>query len=438
GTLLPAAEGKICGLQAVELPGRSTPGLFVQSAAGDRFYEASEAGEFRDLTDELKLKTRSKAAAWGDFDGDGLLDLASWDGKELTFCRMTETGTLAPEPIELAIDDVVSLTVAGAGKASRLVAATPEGPVLASRGGDGNWSAQRLGEASLDKPGPAAVADVTGDGIADIVQIFAREVLLARGTGDGSFSDAKPAWASPAGAEDRVLVSDPADLLTGDYDADGLTDLLLVGRGPGDVQLLRNTGGQFLSAVTEAGEVTYNTGESRPSGAVAWDVNNDGREEFLITIATDPPLPFFNRGFRTFGYARTLELAGSGLPPGAQAINSGQQAGVAADFDGDGMQEVALAAADGKLVILRLALNAGRGLALRVALPSGSAREVSVTAFERQRCLGVKTAAPGTPARFGKRRKGPLLLKWINPAGQEQSKQVIVLKPTRIELPTAE
>ena len=437
-TILGAAGGKIHGLQAVELTGRTAPGLFVMSPQGDRFYVATAPGKFDDLTGRLKLTTKSVAAAWGDFDGDGLLDLVSWDGQSLTFCRMTESGALAATPTGLKIDRCISLTPAGSGKTSRLVAATPGGPVLAERGRDGAWKSLPLGKAAgLGKAGPCAVADVTGDGIANVVQIFAGDVLLAAGAADGTFAGAKVAWSNPNGTKDRVLVSDPVDVLTADYDADGQIDLLVVGTGPGDVQLLRNTGGMFLAAVAEAGEITYNTGGYKPNGAIAWDVNNDGREEFIVTSAELNLLPFFNRGFRTFGYARMLELAGSDRP-GAGAINKGQQGGVAADFDSDGMQDIALAAADGRVVVLHITPTAGAKLALRVALPQrrrprGECDGLRRPALPRH---ADRRAGQGRPIRQA--RKGPLTLKWTDLAGKPQSKQVIVMKPTRFELPVGD
>ncbi len=434
--VLEAPGGKVHGLQAVELTGTNAPGLFVLSDGGDRFHAAGGPAAFDDVTGKVNLATKSVAAAWGDFDGDGRLDLVSSDGKAAVFCRMTESGTLAAPTPGPQIAGCVALTVAGRDGTSRLVAATQDGPVLAERGQDGTWAVTPLGKAKgLGKAGPCAVADVTGDGVVDIVQLYGADVLLARGAADGTFAEAKPAWSNPAGTEDRVLVTDPAALLAEDYDADGQIDLLAVGTGQGDVQLLRNTGGAFLASVTEAGEVTYNTGQIRTNGALAWDANNDGREEFLITTCGLNPLPFFNRGFSTFGYARDLELAGNESLPGVAAVNKGQQAGVAADFDGDGMQEVALAAADGSIVVLHVKQKTGEPLALRVALPTGAAREVSVMAVDGRRRLGSKTVAPGRPARFGKRTKGPMTLTWTGPDGRERSRQVIVLKPTRWELP---
>ena len=114
---------------------------------------------------------------------------------------------------------------------------------------------------------------------------------------------------------------------------------------------------------------------------------------------------------------------------------AGQQAGVAADFDGDGIQEPALATGTGNIVILRRDKAKGGKLALAVRLPVGMAGPAKVTARDGKRNLGARLVNAAQPAFFGKKGKGPLVLEWLDGEGKKITKQVILLRPMRFELP---
>jgi hypothetical protein len=129
-----------------------------------------------------------------------------------------------------------------------------------------------------------------------------------------------------------------------------------------------------------------------------------------------------------------LDIADSDLKAGGPVM-AGQQAGTVADFNGDGVQEVALVTKGGDVVILYRDLSRGPKLSLTITLPAGAAGPVNVVGYDGKRCLGARSVSAAVPAFFGKINKGPILLKWRNPGGAEKTKRVILLKSSTVELP---
>ncbi len=60
------------------------PALFVACESGDRLFAGAKGRTFTDLTEARGLQSKSAAFAWGDFAGQGRLDLISFDGKGRT------------------------------------------------------------------------------------------------------------------------------------------------------------------------------------------------------------------------------------------------------------------------------------------------------------------------------------------------------------------
>ncbi len=430
-------KGKVNGAAAVDPTGGGRPHLFVLADAGDRLFRPTADGtKFQDVTAKLKLPTTSRLAAWGDFNGDGRLDLASWDGHGLDVALCGGDGTFQLEkgaggfghvPIGLA-----ALSTGGAKKASLLVS-TPAEPILMTLGRSGLFLRKPLPKAakgykSLGQAGPCAVADFDADGIADVLQPFAKGALLYAGKPAGAFGPPQTACGARLGESITTV-------LAGDFDADGLADALVTSSF--GCLVLRNLGGgKFAEALGEAGEVEY-IAKPRSAGAMLCDINNDGRQEFVLLYPNMPPQFYFNRGFACFGYAVELDLRDSDLKV-RDATSSGQQAGAAADFNGDGAGDLAMVSNEGEVWVLFREAAEGPTLGLTVSLPPGAPGPVNVLAADGKRSLGVRVVSPGgAGALFGKHTKGPLLLKWRLPAGRPQTKRAIVLKPTRLVLPAA-
>ncbi|KPK84060.1 MAG: hypothetical protein AMJ81_06620, partial [Phycisphaerae bacterium SM23_33] len=81
---------------AVDLVGDGRLCLYVASPAGDLLLRPAQGKQgFQDVAAALKLAARSQASAWGDFNADGRLDLASFDGKALALWLQAADSTFS-------------------------------------------------------------------------------------------------------------------------------------------------------------------------------------------------------------------------------------------------------------------------------------------------------------------------------------------------------
>jgi hypothetical protein len=278
---------------------------------------------------------------------------------------------------------------------------------------------------ALAAGGPCLVADFDGDCLPDVVQTRSGGLLLYRGTANRTFSPPQIACSIRLG-------QGVSTALTGDYDADHSLDIVL--GGDNGCLLLTNRGdGRFVNTLFEAGEVEYNAQAGVVDGTNC-DIDNDGRQDFVLFYGNIAAQTFFNRGFRCFGYALETALDRYDLPAALAALD-GQQAGTVGDFNADGSQDLAFVTTDGQVWLLLRAPERGPGLGVSVALAPGQTGPVSVVGFDRDRCLGAQRLTAGVPALFGKRTKGPIRLKWQRYSQPVQTKQVIVLQPTRFQVP---
>lgn len=184
--------GPVSACLVVELGRPAGLCVIVLSEAGDRVYHAARGEEKpSDVTAELNLSTASKAAVVGDFDGDGRMDLISWDGRALRLAAQTAEGTFAAPKECGQLVDCLSLDCIDAGDPRPgLVAGTSRGPVLLAWEAGGALAAQPLAAdketlAKLGAGGLCAVADFNGDGCPDVMALFAKGALLYTGEGPG-------------------------------------------------------------------------------------------------------------------------------------------------------------------------------------------------------------------------------------------------------------
>ena len=425
-------EGKVIAAQAVDLDGSRAAWLFLAGAERDRLFRLDE-GKLRDVTAGHNLNSRSAAFTWGDFNGDGRLDLASHGGAALTMHYQSGDGTFAGQRTGALGGGCLSLSAADAGMGRRagLVAGTGAGPVLVTFSPDGAAHAEPLptGDAPFDRLGEGGgclVADLDGDAVPDVLQMFAPAGLFYRGQAPGRFE--APVLTGVAKGEGRY------GACLGDFDADGLPDVFVCAEN-GNQIWQNGGGGRFSPALHRSGEIEY---IPRPGGVAAQtgDFNNDGRQDvFLAYWAERKPQLFFNRGFRSFGHARRVDLNVQGLLP--QALD-GQQAGCLGDFNGDGALDMALVLADGELWVFPRRIEGGPALAVALCLPPGAphAGPVNIRAWRRERSLGAWVVRAGEAATLvGLQEPGPATLGWRWPDGQAVAKQVIVESgPVRVLL----
>jgi len=441
----PAASrlGAIHGLQAIELAPGSPPVLHVLSAAGDRLL-VCRTETFKDVTAERGLAAKSKAAVWADLDGDGRLDLASWDGARVRFWAQNADGTFAAKG-SMNVTVCAGMAAAPGGAPARGAAAVArgDGVALIGLGEKGPAAIESLvlpdGAAGrLGVAGPVVAGDFAGDGKVGLVQIFENGVVAWAGAGAGKYLAGRVVLETALGKE--LATAD-----AGDFDGDGRLDIVVGGRkGAGEatgVNLLANRGDwTFAPAWLEAGEI-YKT-QTRARTVQVCDINCDGRADLFVAYERSGPVFLFNRGFRTFGTANELTLAGAKVGEGDAAIElecgtalmGGAPRGVVADFDRDGAPDLAIAAPDGTVWVVWRD-RGDRHLGVEAALPASAAGPVRVTAWQGARSLGARSARPGAPACFGMESKGNLKLQWTGGDGKPVTRTVTVMKPlARVEM----
>ncbi len=421
-------EGRVAAAAAVDLDGGGGPlTLFIASDAGDRLLRWREKA-FEDLTSARELASQSRYFAFGDFTGDGRLDLASWDGRRIRIWAQEGNGKFSA--VGDSGDDIadclgLSALDAGAGRASLLISAK-DAPIIATVAADGSWAFAPLppGEVSdLGEPAAALAADFDGDGQTDILRLFAAGSRFYKGEALGRF--VAPVAAGPGKGRGRYAAC------IGDFDHNGLPDIFTVAE-DGNRLWHNDGGGRFSQMLSLCGEVPY---IAKPEGiaTAAVDFNNDGRQDLFIAYSGLLPHLFFNRGFRSFGHARDVDL---GVQSRLAVAAQGQQAGALADLNGDGVQDMALVLRDGAVWVLWGQANE-RALAVSAYLPAKapSAGPVMVRAKRFERELGVLPVSPGGTAFFGARQPGPITVSWRFPGAAQQHKELVLeADPVRFNL----
>jgi len=421
-------DGAIAAVRPIDLAGDGRLLLFVARDKGDVLLaREAKSRTFTDVTSARGLQSKSQAFAWGVFNGQGRLDLISFDGKALSLQAQQPDGTFKARPLEAAgalANGCVGLTALDGGvkgRSSLLVSGGTGWPVLVSLADDGKPSLSVLAAAGVDpktlgRAGTCLVADFDGDGTADI--------LAPRETGSVLFRGQTPGKFASGSACAVKLGKGPSSACLGDFDGDGRLDILCVNAD--GISLWQNEGGgKFLETLGVSGEIAY-IGRAGGSDCTTGDINNDGRQDALIAYTSASPHIFFNRGFRSFGHAHTLDLSEQNV---LSEAGQGQQSACFGDFDGDGAQDMALALRNGEIWLCYRANDDGDARLAVASLQPGGEYEgpVTVTGWIGKKCLGAWNVLPGvSQACFGRREAGAVLLKWRLPGGKDQQKEVIL------------
>lgn len=179
------------------------------------------------------------------------------------------------------------------------------------------------------EPLSAAVADMTGNGAADIIVANrgsnSCSVLINSGTGTFAASQSFPVGATP------VAVA------LGDLDGDGKADAVTANSTSNTVSVLRNDGaGGLLSAASQPAGVG-------PFAVVVVDVSGDGNRD-VVTLAAASANVLVLRGNGAGGLAAATAVP---LPPGSVPT-----AFALVDFDRDGDQDLAVTSGSNSTLIL--------------------------------------------------------------------------------------
>ncbi|HEV2799485.1 MAG TPA: FG-GAP-like repeat-containing protein, partial [Pyrinomonadaceae bacterium] len=179
-----------------------------------------------------------------------------------------------------------------------------------------------------------ATGDFNADGKSDlaVANLISSDVSVLLNTGNGSFG----------AATNFGVTGSPLDIAVGDFNGDNKTDLVTANLGNNDVSLLLGTGTGSFGAAT-----SVPVGNDTVSVAVE-DFNADGKSD-LATATYSPSIVavLLGTGTGTFGAATTFA---SGAGPNEIVIG---------DFNGDSKSDLATANADGNNVSVFLGTGTG-------------------------------------------------------------------------------
>src|SRR6266513_3945021 len=380
---------------------RGTPGRFVDATAA--------AGG-------LALRDRPVAAAFGDFDNDGRLDLYVATTGRAVLLRNQDGRTFRDVAASAGLTDSGPIAKALFWDLDHdgdldLLLATPRGNRVYRNNLDGTFR-EMAAPMGLDMEGSrdAAAGDFDGDGRTDLVVLTSDgRPRLFHNLGQGRFEDV-------TAASGLAAVKRAGAVALGDYDNDGFLDLFLTSLDGTDAGLYHNRGdGTFERDGRTSGLRRALAGVAGLDAAF-FDFDNDGRLD-LIVVGKGGARLFRNDA--TTGF----EDYSSILP---ESLRAGRAVAVA-DIDQDGDLDLIIVGWDGRPRVLRNdGGNVNQYVDVRlVALRQGSGKNngfgLGATAELRARDLYQLRLATDRVTHFGlgRRLKADVLrVRWPNGVSQ--------------------
>lgn len=212
----------------------------------------------------------------------------------------------------------------------------------------------------------AAAGDFDGDGWQDLYVTNYGQNVLFRNNGNGTFSDvtdkagvAAPNWSTCATWFDYDNDS-KLDLWVSSFVEYSASGTIFCGDNrlgrryycvprvfkPRPSYLFHNDGGGKFTDVSKESGISRSLGKS--FGAVATDINNDGLQDLFVANDTVANFLFLNKGrgkFEEIGLAAGVAYSDAGSPRSGMGVD-------AADYDGDGWQDLFVANIDQELFSL--------------------------------------------------------------------------------------
>jgi hypothetical protein len=266
--------------------------------------------------------------AVGDFNNSGHAGLAvgEWNNEAAVILLGYGNGTLIPSSAAFANSPGGPMTAIGAadfnadGNLDLALINSISGVSLVALGyGKGAFNA--AGDLYPGGTGSGvAVGDFNGDGKLDVAVAGGGAVSVWLGNGDGTFTQAR---GSPVSVGSELWA-----IIAGDFNGDGKLDLAVADEAGNAVDVLLGNGdGTFQQPISAA------VGHE-PAAMVAGDFNNDGKLDLAVANYGDNTVTLLlGSGDGTFTQA-------SGSP---YAVGKGAAAIAAADFNGDGKLDFAVA-----------------------------------------------------------------------------------------------
>jgi hypothetical protein len=281
------------------------------------------------------------SVAIGDFNGDGKPDLAAVNNFDATISilRGMGDGSFQSGRTLRACDNAQAISAAdlnGDGRVDLAVVCPGvhhAGVVVLLNSATGFLPRQSYASGSQG-PNSLVVVDFDGDGILDLAVGEGGSVAFLKGNGDGSFQS--PELYDANGPINSVAA--------GDLDGDGNLDLA-VADGTGGVDILLGNGdGSFRPAMPVF------VGTAVRSVAVG-DFDQDGNLDLVTANCSTEGCSISNR---TDNIATVLMGNGDGTfqPPVAYTVGLTPRSVVVADFNGDGVLDVAVAVSLGRVTVM--------------------------------------------------------------------------------------
>ncbi len=303
--------------------------------------------------------TTTRGVTVGDFNNDGIPDLvtASVDeglisvflgnGDGTFAARVTYPGPLASDPSTIAVGDFNGDGIQDLAVSDGFSGVETLSIFLGN--GDGTFQPQTPFNAGLN-PIDVAAGDFNNDGIADLVTVDNQNNLIdvLIGNGDGTFQ----------AATTFAVGTSPDNVLVGDFDGDGNIDVAVVNNQDNTVSVLLGKGDGTFNP-----QVTYAVGAGPVRLAMA-DFNADGFLDLAVTNSTDNSVTLLLNNADGSG---NFTVQPATLPAGA---NPGGI--VAGDFNADGFVDLAVTNRNDNTVSILLGKGDGT-FAPQVAFPLNAA-----------------------------------------------------------------
>lgn len=360
----PAQEPPPVEFRRVEIQVGGSPHVLAAELTGDARPDIAVAGEGRVLilagdgngafhrADSVEAGENPTGLAAADLDGDGDRDLvaANHETDYLTLLLNDGSGRFAPAAISPLVVDVephphlvAAEDLDGNGRLDLLVDhRAGEGLLPLYLGEDGGYVAGEVIGLGGDPYRGMVAGDLNGDGVPDLATPNERTVGVRLGRVDRSFGALRVVDVG------RVA---PYGLVAADMNGDGIPDLAASSGegGEGAALLLGDGGGDFRHAPGSPVPAVRGF-----SAIAAGDLDGDGRDDLAVTSWDSGELAVVYGGAGTPEEGRDSGAGGLGTRVQRLEIGENPWSVSAADFDGDGRDDLAVAVVGENRVVVLL------------------------------------------------------------------------------------